>query len=288
VANQNPEKGAEGQTRQGLYCFTASGKLLSYNNHQDTDGVREMLEQGLAAWNRLPDSERRPGAVKVPDPGKADAEFARKPPAGGLVLNVFTRILDKDDDGKYIKGSSDFPGGELSARDHMWLKRGEWKSLVPTTAKKGDRFDMPAAVAERLLRYHLVDDTRGEPSNWEAKEVRKKRLTWTVEEATDNALRLRLDGSALLATAEDPAKAERGYEVRLFGYLHYDRVAKKIDRLDILAVGEHWGDGEFSGGARPGRKPLGIVLELSNGERAADRVPPQAARDLEDYLGRER
>jgi hypothetical protein len=288
VVNQNPSKGDEGSTRQGLYCFTASGKFLSYNNHQDVDGVREMLEQGLAAWNRLPDSERRPGAVKVPELGKLDAEFTRQPPAGGLVLNVFTRILDLDDAGKYSRGSCDFPGGELPGRDRMWLKRSEWQRLVPATAKQGDHFAMPAAVTERLLRYHLVDDTRGEPSFWEAKEVRKKRLTWTVEEANDKELRLRLDGSALLATDEDPAKAERGYDVRLFGYLHYDRTRAKIVRFDILALGEHWGSGEFTGEARPGRKPLGVVLELTPGERAADRVPPQAARDPQDYLGRGR
>ena len=98
---------------------------------------------------------------------------------------------------------------------------------------------------------------------------------------------LRLEGSVLLATNANPAKAERGYEARLFGYLHFDRIRKVVDRLDIVAVGEHWGEGEYTSGARPGRKPLGIALELVKGERAADKIPPQAARDLEDYLGRD-
>ncbi len=109
-------------------------------------------------------------------------------------------------DGRYCRGSCDFPGGERSARDHLWLKRSEWRSLVPASAKKGDRIDMPAALAERLLRYHLVDNTRGEPSFWEAREVRKKSLTWTVERATQEEMRLRLDGSALLATNARPGE----------------------------------------------------------------------------------
>jgi hypothetical protein len=267
--------------------LTASGILLAACNHQDTDSVREMLEQGLAAWNRLPDQERRRGTVKVPELGKIDREFTRTLPEGGLVLNVYTRILDHDRDGKYCKGSCDFTGGELSARDRMWLRRKEWQALVPDTAKKGDRLDMPAAVAERLLRYHLADDTRGEPSFWTAEQVRQKSLKWTVLTATPEELRLRLDGSALLATSEDAAKADRGYDVRLMGLLHYDRTRKVIDRFDMVAVGDHWGEGEFTQGARQGRKPLGVAFELSDGKRPADRIPPQAARDLEDYLGRD-
>ncbi|HWG41966.1 MAG TPA: hypothetical protein VN688_04210 [Gemmataceae bacterium] len=288
VVNQNPHKAPEGQSRQGLYCFTASGKLLAYKNHQDAESVREMLEQGLAAWNRLPNSVRRPGVVKVPEPGKLDARYTRTPPVGGLVLNVFTRILDRDRQGKCVKGSCSFAGGDLSARDHLWLKQGEWRRLVPATAKKGDQFEMPATVAERLLCYHLVDNTRGEPPFWASKDIRAKRLTWTVVQATAQDLRLRLDGNVLLATNENPAKARRGYEARLLGYLHYDRVRKIIDRLDVVAFGDHWGEGEYTPGARPGRKPLGIALELSAGKQAADRVPPEAARDLEDYLGRDR
>ncbi len=116
----------------------------------------------------------------------------------------------------------------------------------------------------------------------------QKSLRWTVLQADDEDVRLRLEGSVLLATDDNAAKAERGYEARLFGYLHYDRVRKIIDRFDLVAVGEHWGEGEYTAGARPGRKPLGVALELSSGERAADKVPPQAARDLEDYLGHDR
>jgi hypothetical protein len=32
--------------------------------------------------------------------------------------------------------------------------------------------------------------------------------------------------------------------------------------------------------ARPGKAPLGVCIELTRGDRPADQVPPQAARDL--------
>jgi hypothetical protein len=68
-----------------------------------------------------------------------------------------------------------------------------------------------------------VDNTRGEPDSWRSEDERKADLTWTAEEATPTSLLLRLDGSALLATDADPDRAGRGYDVRLLGYLHYDR-----------------------------------------------------------------
>jgi hypothetical protein len=284
VADQGPRR--EG-TRQGIYCLTASGRLLVYKNHQDPEVMKDALEQALRAWNRLPDGERRPDAVRVPDLSRVDLRFARTPPEGGLVLNVFTRILDHDGKGM-ARGSCRFIGGERAARDHLWLTREECQSLVPDDAKPGQQFPMPEAVADRLLRYHLVDNTRGEPSCWEREQVLKARLTWTVESVSDEAVRLNLEGEALLATGRDPQTAGRGFDVRLWGHLRYDRGKKAIYRFEMLAVGDHWGRGTYTEGERPGRKPLGVVFELTKGDNPTDLVPPQAARDFDYYMGRAR
>src|SRR5262245_14476703 len=96
VANQGPRKGAGGSTRQGIYLFTASGKLLAYRNHRAPKVMLDTVRLALRRWNALPAEERKPGAVKVPELGKVDARYVRTPPPGGLVLNVFTRILDED------------------------------------------------------------------------------------------------------------------------------------------------------------------------------------------------
>jgi hypothetical protein len=55
----------------------------------------------------------------------------------------------------------------------------------------------------------------------------------------------------------------------------------------VAVLGEHWGESRYTPGARPGRTPLGIFLELA-GERPADRVPPQGARDWDDYIGKKK
>jgi hypothetical protein len=286
VADQGPRKSAGGSTRQGIYCFTASGKLLAFKNAQDAEVMVEVVEKALANWKKLPAEEREPGAVKVGDAGKEDKRYSRKPPDGGLIVNVFTRILDRDGKGDYHCGTCETPGGDRSARDHLWLTKPEWQNLIGRDVKAGDKFAMPAALAQRIARFHLVDNTRGEPPFWSAKQVRKAEMEWTVETATAEKVRLRLDGSVLLATDADTRKAERGYDAKLLGYLEYDPAKKIVTRFDLLALGDWWGEGAFTGGARGGRQPLGIAFELSKGDKPADAVPPQAAREFGDYLGK--
>ncbi len=287
VADQGPRKGAGGSTRQGIYMFTAGGKLLAYKNAgQAPDVMREVLKQGLQAWKKLPVAERRPGAVQVERSPKEDPHYARHLPPGGLVVDVFTRILDPDPQGGLCRGTCAVAGGDKAARDHLWLTAAEWKSLIPTNAKKGDQFPMPPAIAQRISRYHLVDNTRGEPSMWRPQEVRSCTVTLTVEEATAAGLRLRLDGAVVLATDADPARAKRGFEARLLGYIDYNALQKAVKRFDVVAVGDHWGAGHFTGSARPGRTPLGIAFTLAARNSPARQVPPQGARELDEYLGK--
>jgi hypothetical protein len=68
--------------------------------------------------------------------------------------------------------------------------------------------------------------------------------------------------------------------------LYYNKIKKALERLEIAVIGDHWGVGPFTDGARPGRKPLGIFLELSAGKTAGDRVPPQGAREWNAYMSR--
>src|SRR3989442_8690492 len=131
VADQGPRNGQGGSTRQGIYCLTADGQLLAYKNAgQAPDVMREVLRKGLHAWQRLPEERRKPGAVQVTEPGTPDPQYARPPPPGGLIVNVFTRILDRGRDG-WCRGTCPTEGGTAAARDHLWLTEGEWKALVP-------------------------------------------------------------------------------------------------------------------------------------------------------------
>jgi hypothetical protein len=85
-----------------------------------------------------------------------------------------------------------------------------------------------------------------------------------------------------------------GSDLRFLGFLNYNPGKKAFDRVDIVAVGECWGEytGRYHGVDRPGghaRWPLGIVFELAPGDRPVDRIEPRmACRYLDprgDYFG---
>ena len=284
IAEQGHRKGAGTNTRQGIYAFTADGEVLwAKNTGQDPHYTKTELKHALAQFQRLPAARRTPGAVTVPTHGPLDPNYTRTPPVGGLILKVNTRILDKKDS-NYTKGSCDRVGGAMSARDYLWLTKPEMQSLAPPSTEEGFTYDVSKKIAQRIARFHLVDNTRGEPLPWDAKDVRKCRMTLTATGGNAEFIELRLDGEALMASDADPAKAVNGYEVRLLGKLRYVLAKQTFDQFEVVAVGDHWGDGPFTQGARPGRNPLGVSFGLVTGDNPADRVPPQAARNQDDYF----
>ncbi len=286
VADQGPRKGAGGSTRQGIYALTASGRLLAYKNAgQSPDVMREVITDALAKWKSLPESERKPGAVAVGEHGPMDAQFTRTPPRNGLILTVHGRLLERDASGRFTDAACATGRGDEASRDHLWLTEAEWKSLVPAEPRAGATFALPAAIAERIARFHLVDHTRGEPNFWSREEVRVSEFAVRIDSADAQRVSLRLTGRALLATDTDVAKAQRGFDATLAGSMVFDRARGAFTRFDMVAVGDHWGRGAHTGPARPGRTPLGLAFELVAGKSPADLVAPQAARDAASYFG---
>ncbi len=273
--------GKQGHTLQGIYLFAADGTPLAYKNAgHDPDFIRGMMRQALVRFAKLPAAQRKPA---IEDAGPLDANYDRSPPEGGLILTAYTRILDFKD-GEYRRGTCTAAGGEKAARDHVWITGDEVRALVPAKAEVGFRYPVPAKIAERLARYHLIDNTRGEPELWKPQDVRARRMSLVVTSATPEAVELRLEGEVILRTDVDPAKAERGYEARLVGALRYRPAKGTFDRFDVTAVGTHWGEHTHNSPARPGKSLLGQSFELAS-DRPGDRVPPQGVRDREGYFG---
>jgi hypothetical protein len=286
VADQGPRKGEGGSTRQGIYCLTASGRLLAYKNAGQSPSVtREVLRQALQRWATLPETARRMESGAIEPAPVADPRFRREPPLRGVIVKVFTRLLEEQAPGGLCAAHCKTNGIPISvAHDHLWVTESELTALQPAKPVVGDSCSLPTNLAERILRFHLVDNTRGEPEFWRPQQILRKQLRLTVTEATDRRVQLRLHGTALLATAS--VAARRGYDAELWGYIEYFPGKAGLTRFDVVAVGEHWGDSTFSAGARPGRTPLGIAFTLATSDSPENRVPPQGARDLDEYFGR--
>jgi hypothetical protein len=284
VADQGPRKGQGGSTRQGIYVLTAGGKLLAYKNAgQAPDVMRDVLRQGLVAWNKLPPEERKPGNVAVPNGVKIDARYTRAAPAGAQIVSVFTRVLEQKPSGEFQCCSG---LGAAAARDHLWILAKEIQALSSIAAAKDSRHPAPTSLVDRILRFHLVDNTRGEPPFWSASDIRERRVELVVEQVMPDLKKIRIEGRVLLATDADVTKATRGYEAQLLGHATVDAKLNRLATFNLLVLGEHWGEGAFTRGARPGRSPLGVFFELASGDSPADRVPPQAARESAAYLGK--
>ena len=243
IAGQGPRKNFKGTT-QGLYLATASGKLLGFNNNRGGDRIRRMMKKAL-------DGFEAPAAAVIKR-SKVDARYNPKPPEGGLVVRVQTKVL-----GGYEKTEDRWKKNFQNAlsRDNLWMTKEEHEALA---AGK-----VPSALQKRIARYHLVDNTRGEPPMWKADEVRS--IEFSLEDG-------RLSGSVHLETAS----GKRGYKVSLLG-----RVEKKdgrITRFDLVARGEFWGEGTYTRGAPKGRFPLAASFTLADGSDIADGVPPQGSR----------
>lgn len=286
VASQGPRKGENDGTRQGIYVMTADGELLSFKNAgQNAEATRDEIKRALFKFDKLPANRKTPGAVTIEPAGRPDPDYARTPPPGGAILRTYTRILETTADG-YSKGSCKTKGGDMAARDFAWFTKAEVQSLAPAKTEVGFEYPLPKSIADRLAQFHLIDNTRGEPSFWTREQVRKSNFTLTIAAATAEAIDLSLDGRATMATDADPTKADRGYEVRVRGTLRYRPATGTLEKFDLTAVGNHWGDTGLTSGARPGRTPLGVVYSLVIGDKPADRVPPQGARESGRYFGK--
>ena len=289
VAQQGPMKDVP--TKQGIYFMTASGKLLyAKNAGQNVAVMRDAFKEGLRAWNKLPEAERTPGALKIEDLGTIDKDYVRTPPPDGLIVDVFVRSLERKPDSPsgFCSACSDMKAGKPiqleSQRDHLWLTKAEWQSLIPKNAKPGDTFPVRPAIANRIFRFHLTDSTRGEPPFWKKNELLKGEMTLKVEALKDDRTELTLAGAALLSTDPDVSKSKRGFDVALSGKLAYDNAKNTFERFDIVALGEHWGEGPFTPGARSGRTALGLVFTLARADDPANAVPPEGIKNFGDYM----
>ena len=243
IANQGPRKVGRGTT-QGFYTADAAGRLLAFTNNRGADRVLRMINGSL--------KKHRPVKATAIAKGTPDARYNPKLPKGGLVVRVTSKVLGgyEEPENEYRKIFQQSIG-----RDNLWISASEHTALT--------KDQLPQSLLQRLARFHLVDNTRGEPPMWRENEIQKLQGT--------------LRSGQLRATVQlKTAKGDRGYEAELLGRI--ETKAGKVTRLDVVAKGEFWGEGTFTRNAPKSRFPLAIAFTLADGKDAADTIPPQGSR----------
>jgi len=132
----------------GRLCLTVDGKLLSAG----------YAEQGLQAWKKLPEEERRPREIAYED--KDHPRCLYTPPPGGLVLGTFARAFERDPRGELAYRAEDERRNHVVGRGPhngtFWVTAEEANAIVPAATKKGDALPMPGSLSRRIIRYGLV------------------------------------------------------------------------------------------------------------------------------------
>jgi hypothetical protein len=148
------------------------------------------------------------------------------------------------------------------SRDNLWITKKEHELLV--------RGEFPRGLQNRMARFHLVDNTRGEPPMWRSKELRE------VDFKLDQD---RVSGKAKLSTES----GDRTFDAQLSGTVETD--GEKVTSFDLVAQGDFKGEGRYTRDAPKGKFPLAILFTLADGSDIADKIPPQGSRGwLEGYL----
>lgn len=241
-------RGLDGYS-QGVYLFSPDGKLLAFANTADADHVKRLLQTALKKFD--PDAP-------LPKFADAGTKVLAEAPKGGLIIDVTAKVLGGYDPAdkqgqRYLQSVG---------RDHLWLRADEAKALAEGT--------LPESAMRRLVRYHLIDNTRGEPPMWRDDEVKTLDLT-------------QRDGKVTGTVRLETKSGDRGFTADVLGFV--EAKDGRVKRFDLLAKGEFWGEGPFTRGAPKGKFPLAVAFALADPELAISQVPPQAARgNVAGYL----
>lgn len=251
IAAQGPRNDFENGTTQGLYLAAADGTFLGYTNNRNPDRVKQFFDEALQKYQPV-DTPKLTAESQ-------DKRFTYQPPQGGLVVRVQAKVL-----GGYDPPERPFEQIFQTAvsRDNLWLTETEHRSIAAGA--------FPESAALRLVRYHLVDNTRGEPPMWSRADVVSQTIVLQDGKITGRVELKSRDG-------------QRSYVADLLGYVESRQ--GKVVRLDIVAKGLFSGSGPYTGGAPSGHFPLAVSFTLADGKDIADGIPPQGSRGwVSEYL----
>jgi len=221
------------------------------------------LKAALEKFSQLPPQDRRPSVDELPDQWKKKSEQLVEPPAGGLILKQYLRLLNRDEQGQ-LRGQ-----GPIS-HDFLWMTEAEWKSLVPTEPSRGASVSA-AWLAKRIGRHH-ADVIGASLVIWPAKQPEPS-LVLTVEEVSGAEIKMRLDGSVRVVVEKEPLAV---LDYQAAGLATYNRKDDRFSRFQLALWGDFVEDNTRISAYLPEGRSLagGLWFELTPGDTPFERLPP--------------
>lgn len=252
-------------TRQGLYIATIDGTLLASDNTGSAIEVMRLMQQGLNGWNRGDKNSKGPFESSLEPDKKFNVAF----PDGGLILRQTMRDLPRPSQPHHKTDKHNF--------DHVWMTADEVKTFAPAKLKPGFSYEIPEKIVRRLVRWHLVDQVKGESPAWEDSQILDASIIATVTQvggvkAGPPRVRIKLVGKVNCVCppsgevnpfTNDKVTSERGIDALIKGWLTYDTAAESFTDFDMLACGERWGTATYNFRHQDlERSPIGFAFEL--------------------------
>jgi hypothetical protein len=265
------ERVTKGITSQGFYVAAPDGKGYGFNNNRSVERVNWFMDNAVKKMKDNP-----PQIVEIPQ-SEIDAPFARSPGEGTSVLRIFSRI-------RPVPAGS-HKSNNTVARDHIWIYPHEstemWK-LTEVSAAEPRR--LPSAVLGRLLRFHLVDNVRGEPDFWKPSEIRKADFKASLFGRSNSNMRgLRFEGTYEMQSAD----GKRGMSGNLEGVIWLTKRSSEpkvyvVDSFKAYGEATAWGAGTYTPNPPAGKFPMVFAIVQVN-DAASKVVTPQAATWAGEY-----
>lgn len=251
IVNQRPEPK---HSKQGYYIVSPDGTLLRgwMYPRPDNGTVKKNLKEALESY-------KPPSEIEPLDASRIDRGTKAAVPAGVTIVETRSRISDASwppavaERFEVIKNTM--------GHDRLWVLQSEIEAL-----EKGA---MPDSLLERIVRFHLGDNTRCYLDRWSREAIRKVEVTLKRE-----GQGFVLDGSVVLE------QGARGFDAKLTGILEvHDGSLKKFD---LVAHGRGWGQQNGVGYAPVGKFTIGNAFLLARPGVTFDVLP--VWHYVEDYL----
>ena len=260
-------------TRQGLYVATVDGHLLASVNSTRADEVLQMMKRGVAKFQQRQALGVSRSKRKFPEKIRLDKNYSVPFPEGGLILRGVCRDLPRPQKPYFENWRHNFDNVWLTASDVAELKPvGSGGNKKPKTATKGQKYEIDQAVIRRLAQFHFVDQVNGEASSWDESDIKHASLSAEVIEVTGERIKVKLSGRAKCikpATKNrnpfsgSSINKERGVDLKVEGYLIYDRRKDAIASFELVAHGDRWGAAVYNFRKRDmGPAPIGFAFRL--------------------------
>ena len=265
---------SKGQTRQGIYVCSPSGKLLSSINSLDPDKVLESIRGGLKKWESLTPVERTLVSGEEIEPNH---RWEDNYPVGGLVLTSVNTDLPSDP-----PRTEERTG--LWNLDHVWFSKTEARRWLSADPQEGETYPLPEDLANRLFRFHLVDNVRGQTLPFAPQEIKDSKISIQIEERQKSIVRMSITGtSRAVAHGEwllgkndwtPNYPLNHGMTSKILGTATYDLNSDSFTKFEMVAIGERFGKTENnSRRSAPDSSHVGFLFTLSGGG-PSERIAP--------------